>query len=208
MDLAQLDLLACPRTGQALRVDAAIDGDGATLHYGVLQVPPDYSGIEVVTQQFVDDAHANGLAVWVWFNGNDDDSPTVWEHLIDLGVDALLTGKPALAQQTIDARGVAFRAAPEVTTDGVVARGRVRVQVACPSVHTNQCRVQLVLANRRGLAGLTRVTVARGRSRIVEIPLEDWVNRSTRKGPVAVSLLGFPLDGDTTPVAAAVTLHR
>ncbi|MEZ5167701.1 MAG: aldo/keto reductase [Acidimicrobiales bacterium] len=40
----------------------------------VLQVPPEFSGIEVVTQSFVDDAHAQGLAVWVWFNGNDDDS--------------------------------------------------------------------------------------------------------------------------------------
>ena len=35
-----------------------------------------YSGLEVVTQQFVDDAHAAHMAVWVWFNGNDDDVPS------------------------------------------------------------------------------------------------------------------------------------
>lgn len=53
MDLAQLDLLACPRTGQALRVDAAIDGDGATLHYGVLRAEsfryPVVHGIALLT---------------------------------------------------------------------------------------------------------------------------------------------------------------
>ncbi|MDH3708221.1 MAG: glycerophosphodiester phosphodiesterase family protein, partial [Acidimicrobiia bacterium] len=80
----------------------------------VLQVPPEFSGIEVVTQQFVDDAHAAGLAVWVWFNGTDDDSPETWRHLIDLGVDALLTGKPAAAEPVIEANDVRFTVAPEV----------------------------------------------------------------------------------------------
>ena len=59
-----------------------------------LQVPPVYSGIDVVTQQFVDDAHAAHLAVWVWFNGNDDDVASEWNRLLDLGVDGLITGKP------------------------------------------------------------------------------------------------------------------
>jgi len=82
----------------------------------VLQVPPVYSGIEVVTQQFVDDAHAAGIAVWVWFDGNDDDAPAEWERLIALGVDGLITGKPEQAEPYVAAAATTTTTATSTTT--------------------------------------------------------------------------------------------
>ena len=92
---------------------------GALPGHRVLQVPPFYGEIEVVTQKFVDDAHANGLGVWVWFNGDEDDVPATWVRLMGLGVDGILTGKPAEAEPYIAAANAA--AAVAVTTTSVPA---------------------------------------------------------------------------------------
>jgi len=92
---------------------------GALPGHRVLQVPPFYGEIEVVTQKFVDDAHANGLVVWVWFNGDEDDVPDTWVRLMGLGVDGILTGKPAEAEPYIAAANAA--AAVAVTTTSVPA---------------------------------------------------------------------------------------
>ncbi len=138
-------------------------------HHRVLQVPPVFSGIEVVTQQFVDDAHADGLAVWVWFNGTEDDAPDEWRRLLSLGVDALLTGKPRAAQATILAAGTQFRATPEVQAV-LATRRRATVDVACPVAHVNRCRISLVAVavDRGGIAylvGLRTLGVDRGETR-------------------------------------------
>ena len=103
-----------------------------------LQVPPVYSGLEVVNQQFVDDAHAADLAVWVWFNGNDDDVPSVWNHLLDLGVDGLITGKPQQLQTVLTQRDQRFRTPP---TFGLRIHGnRADLRVACPALAAGRCR--------------------------------------------------------------------
>ena len=83
----------------------------------ILQVPPFFGEIEVVTQKFVDDAHANGLGVWVWFNDEVEDGPASWVRLMGLGVDGILTGKPAEAEPYIAAANAA--AAVAVTTTSV-----------------------------------------------------------------------------------------
>jgi glycerophosphoryl diester phosphodiesterase len=86
--------------------------------YSYLEVPPVYGAIEVVTPQFVADAHAAGLKVWVWFNGADDDVPAVWERLLAMGVDGLDTARPAAAEPYI-AGANAARAAATATTSPV-----------------------------------------------------------------------------------------
>ena len=91
---------------------------GALPGQKVLQVPPFYGAIEVVTQKFVDDAHANGLAVWVWFNGDGDDGPATWIRMMALGVDGILTGKPKEAEPYIAAANAS--AAVTTTTTSLV----------------------------------------------------------------------------------------
>ena len=83
--------------------------------YSYLEVPPMYGAIEVVTPQFVADAHAAGLKVWVWFNGADDDVPAEWQRLLAMGVDGLNTARPAAAEPYIAAANAA-RAAAGTTT--------------------------------------------------------------------------------------------
>lgn len=57
------------------------------------QVPPSL-GLEVVTQDFVDDAHAAGVAVHVWtINACDE-----MVRLLNLDVDAIMTDRPNLLQ--------------------------------------------------------------------------------------------------------------
>jgi glycerophosphoryl diester phosphodiesterase len=145
-------------------------------HHKVLQVPPVYSGIEVITQQFVDDAHADGLAVWVWFNGNDDDQAVEWQRLLDLGVDALLTGKPRAARMLLDANRAAFRVAPEAGAGWSRHGDRVAGIAACPEVHVARCRsvAVLVVFDRWGnpRVGATGVVgMRRGETRAVTLRL-------------------------------------
>lgn len=84
--------------------------------YSYLEVPPMYGAIEVVTPQFVADAHAAGLQVWVWFNGAEDDVPAEWERLLAMGVDGLNTARPAAAEPYIAAANAARAAATTTST--------------------------------------------------------------------------------------------
>lgn len=78
----------------------------------ILDVPPFYdlggTRIEVVTKQFVDDAHANGMAVWVWMDSGDEENATFYGHLIDLGVDGILAARPSVLMGVVRARGIGW----------------------------------------------------------------------------------------------------
>lgn len=179
-------------------------------HHKVLQVPPVYSGIEVITQQFVDDAHADGLAVWVWFNGNDDDQAVEWQRLLDLGVDALLTGKPRAAQAVLESNRAAFRVAPEVGAAWARHDGRVTGRVACPPVHVARCRSIAVLVGfdrsgntRIGAMGI--VAARRGEANSVTLRLRPGTRLAPRPGPDALLLL-FAGNDDTEAIVVPVRL--
>lgn len=73
-----------------------------------LQVPLTYEGIEVVSADFVADAHANGLAVHVW---TINDRATM-EWLVDIGVDGIMTDLPTLLEDVLAERGVRFDVPP------------------------------------------------------------------------------------------------
>jgi glycerophosphoryl diester phosphodiesterase len=62
-----------------------------------LQVPIEQNGIPIVTTDFVQDAHANGLAVHVWTV--DDRAQMEW--LIDIGVDGIMTNRPTLLEEVL-----------------------------------------------------------------------------------------------------------
>lgn len=70
----------------------------------VLQVPMTYGEIDVVTEQFVEAAHASGVAVHVW-TVNDVDKMT---RLLDLGVDGLISDRPTPLAALLKERGCAW----------------------------------------------------------------------------------------------------
>lgn len=55
-----------------------------------------------VTERMVEDAHARGMAVIPW---TVDDVPTM-EHLIDMGVDGMITDYPDVLREVLAARGI------------------------------------------------------------------------------------------------------
>ena len=72
--------------------------------YQALQVPIEFQGLTVVTPEFVQRAHANGLAVHVWTIN--DRAEMEW--LIEIGVDGVMTDRPTLLEQVLGERGVKY----------------------------------------------------------------------------------------------------
>lgn len=64
--------------------------------HDAFQVPPSL-GVEVVTRDFVDDAHAAGLAVHVWTINSCEEMV----RLLHLGVDAVMTDRPGLLEEVL-----------------------------------------------------------------------------------------------------------
>ena len=66
-----------------------------------VQVPTGARGVTLVDRRFVAAAHARGLAVHVWTI----DEPAEMDRLLDLGVDGIMTDRPAVLRQVLERRG-------------------------------------------------------------------------------------------------------
>ncbi len=65
------------------------------------QVPLRHGRIPIVDRRFVAAAHRRGMPVHVWTV----DDRAEMEHLLDLGVDGIMTDRPALLRQVLEGRG-------------------------------------------------------------------------------------------------------
>jgi glycerophosphoryl diester phosphodiesterase len=72
-------------------------GDG---RHAAVQPPEAFAGITVLTEDFVRDAHANGLAVHPWTI----DDPATMEKLLDWGVDGIMTDRPSTLEAVLERR--------------------------------------------------------------------------------------------------------
>jgi glycerophosphoryl diester phosphodiesterase len=97
-----------PRAVAALRAAAATSGYGRLLarlsRAGVpcAQVPVGFRGLRVTTRRLVRTAHAIGMQVHVW-TIND---PARMEHLLDLGVDGIMTDNVTGLRDVLERRGL------------------------------------------------------------------------------------------------------
>ena len=66
-----------------------------------MQVPGAQGPVTVVTPRFVERAHRRGLAVHVWTI----DDPAEMRRLLDLGVDGIMTDRPAVLRDVLAERG-------------------------------------------------------------------------------------------------------
>ena len=64
------------------------------------QLPPSYGDTEVVTPELVAEAHRRGMQVHVWTI----DDPTAMADLLDLGVDGIMTDRPAVLREVLTGR--------------------------------------------------------------------------------------------------------
>jgi len=65
------------------------------------QVPAHAAGRTLVDRRFLDAAHRRGLKIHVWTI----DDPAEMNRLLDLGVDGLMTDRPAVLKEVLQARG-------------------------------------------------------------------------------------------------------
>lgn len=68
------------------------------------QVPARYGEIDVVTESFVEAAHAAGIAVHVWTINDVEEM----SRLIDVGVDGLVSDRPTVLAALLEERGCAW----------------------------------------------------------------------------------------------------
>lgn len=70
----------------------------------VFQVPPFYSGVEVLTPEVVARAQADGFEVWVWMDDTStQETVDFYAALLERGVDGLLVSRPAAAVELLAA---------------------------------------------------------------------------------------------------------
>lgn len=79
----------------------AVAPGAPTLMHEAFQVPIEFEGVPVVDEDFVADAHANGMAVHVW---TIDDAETM-HWLLDIGVDGIMTAEPTVLERVLQERG-------------------------------------------------------------------------------------------------------
>jgi glycerophosphoryl diester phosphodiesterase len=65
------------------------------------QVPPSYADTEIVTEVFLAEAHRRGMQVHVWTIDDRDEMA----RLLDLGVDGIMTDRPAVLKELLESRG-------------------------------------------------------------------------------------------------------
>lgn len=88
-----------PREVARLRLDA-ISGRVHPTPTGCVQIPESFRGVTVINAAVVRAAHRAGLQVHVWTV----DDPAAMNRLLDLGVDGLMTDRPAALKEVLTAR--------------------------------------------------------------------------------------------------------
>jgi glycerophosphoryl diester phosphodiesterase len=67
----------------------------------ILQLPPEYSGLEVITPELVARATADGNPIWVWPNSRDLENVASYRAFLDMGVVGLNINFPAQGVQAV-----------------------------------------------------------------------------------------------------------
>jgi len=70
----------------------------------VIQAPPTFRGLPLITDRFVNKAHDDGLFVHAWTI----DEPAEMHRLLDLGVDGIMTDRPSVLKGVFEERGLLF----------------------------------------------------------------------------------------------------
>lgn len=71
----------------------------------IMQVPPEYSGVVVLTPDLVARAHADGMVLWIWPNEREWENAEGYRTLLDLGVDGINAADPGVAVEAVRATG-------------------------------------------------------------------------------------------------------
>ena len=79
------------------------DIDGSPIPDGmrILQLPPEYSGLQVITPELIARATADGLPIWVWPNDRDLENQASYLAFLEMGVTGLNINFPAQGVEAV-----------------------------------------------------------------------------------------------------------
>jgi glycerophosphoryl diester phosphodiesterase len=67
----------------------------------IIQVPPEYEGIEVLTPEFLANTKADGKVLWIWPNDRSWENADGYRRLLDMGVGGINAADPEVAVQVL-----------------------------------------------------------------------------------------------------------
>lgn len=107
-DLAEAFHEAAPEVAITPGLDAmtryVLGGQPLPEGRSIVQIPPEYEGIEVLTPELVERAHGDGLVLWIWPNSREWEDAEGYRQLLDMGVDGLNAADPATAVRVVQER--------------------------------------------------------------------------------------------------------
>jgi glycerophosphoryl diester phosphodiesterase len=143
-------------------------GDG----YVALQVPPEFSGVRVMTPEFVKRAHDDGYAVHTWIDSSDENA-AFYDELLGMCADAIMTAYSDRLEGVLRQRGYTRPGVGGLDPCGpdsqqiasCTLRARSPAQATADSLILRVRRKDQWRERCRGTAVVTRgtVTVARGK---------------------------------------------
>ena len=69
--------------------------------YSILQLPPEFNGVALLSAQLIADSHAAGYLIWVWPNNRDLENALAYRTFLDMGLDGLNINFPADGVETV-----------------------------------------------------------------------------------------------------------
>ncbi len=69
----------------------------------ILQIPPDYEGLKVLTPELVARTKADGFVLWIWPNEQKWENEAGYRELLDMGVGGINAADPVVAVDTLHA---------------------------------------------------------------------------------------------------------
>ena len=69
----------------------------------ILQIPPDYEGLKVLTPELVARTKEDGFVLWIWPNEQKWENEAGYRELLDMGVGGINAADPVVAVDTLDA---------------------------------------------------------------------------------------------------------
>jgi glycerophosphoryl diester phosphodiesterase len=69
----------------------------------IVQIPPEYEGIELLTPDFIARAKGDGMVLWIWPNERSWENAQGYQRLLDMGVEGINAADPEVAVETLRA---------------------------------------------------------------------------------------------------------
>lgn len=151
-----------------------------------LQLPPSFGGVPVATPSLVAYFHSQGMPAYVFLEeGTEFES--VYDELLDAGIDGVITGRPSAFEAKLQERGLAFETPIELPGSVRVERAdRLALPLACPFWAGSPVCAGRLHVEWMQPGGLTRSLV---KPLAIEVPRAEILVAEPRLAPRARALL-------------------